>query len=290
MRSLRLTVACTALLSGFALAPAEAAVGGVEFTRPIRLIVPTAAGGGTDTLARIIAPRLSDATGQPWIIDNRAGAGGNLGTEIVVRAAPDGHTVLLGFNTILTVNPALYKLSFDMQRDLQPVTTLDVAQFLVLLHPDVPAATLKEFVALAKARPGALNYASSGIGGPAHLAAELFMNRAGVQLAHIPYKGGSPSVAAVVGGESQVLFGSLTEAMTNVKAGRLKAIANTSARRSKVLPDIPTIAESGYPGFDFNKWDALFVPAGTPKYIVKLLHDAAVKALANPDVQQAISR
>ena len=260
------------------------------FTRPIRLIVPTAAGGGTDTLARIIAPRLSDAVGQQWIIDNRAGAGGNLGTELVVHAEADGHTVLLGFNTILTVNPNLYKLSFDMQRDLQPVTSLDVAQFLALLHPDVPAGTLGELVALAKAKPGTLNYASSGIGGPAHLAAELFMQRTGVKLTHVPYKGGSPSVAAVVGGESQVLFGSLTEAMSYVKAGRLKAIANTSSRRSKLLPDIPTIAESGYPGFDFSKWDALLVPAKTPSNVVRLLHDAAVKALDNPDVQQAIGR
>jgi tripartite-type tricarboxylate transporter receptor subunit TctC len=261
-----------------------------ESTRPIRLVVPTAAGGGTDTLARILSPKLSDATGQQWIIDNRAGAGGNVGTELVVRALPDGHTVLLAFNTILTVNSSLYDLSFNMQRDLQPVTMLDSAQFLLLLNPTVQANSVKDLIALAKAQPGAINYASSGIGGPAHLAAELFMKRTGTRMTHVAYKGGSPSVAAVVSGESQVLFGSVTESLGNVKSGRLKAIANTSATRSKVLPDVPTIAESGVPGFDFTKWDALLVPASTPALVVKRLHEAALKALGNSEVQQAMAR
>ena len=290
MLAQRFTTACGVILSCAVVSYAAGADGVPASARPVRLIVPTAAGGGTDTLARIISPRLSDALGQQVVIDNRAGAGGNVGTEIVVHAAPDGNTVLLGFNTILTVNPSLYQLSFSMQRDLLPVTTLDVAQFLVLLHPSVPAGTLKDFIALAKAKPGSINYASSGVGGPAHLAAELLMKRTGIKMTHVPYKGGSPSVAAVISGESQVLVGSVTESMTNVKAGRLKAIANTSATRSKVLPDVPTIAESGFPGFDFSKWDALLLPAKTPANIVKRLHEAIIRTLENPDVLQAIQR
>ena len=261
-----------------------------ESTHPIRLVVPTAAGGGTDTLARIIAPKLGEALRQQVIVDNRAGAGGNVGTEIVVRAAPDGNTILLRFNTILTVNPNLCRLSFSMQHDLLPVTTLDVAQFLVQLHPGVQAGTLSDFIALAKAKPGVINYASSGIGGPAHLAAELFKKRAGVSLHHVPYTGGSPSLAAVLSAETQVLFGSVTESMPSVKAGRLSAIANTSATLSKLLPDVPTVAESGFPGFDFSKWDVLLVPAKTPAGVINRLREATIRTLENADVREAVAR
>jgi tripartite-type tricarboxylate transporter receptor subunit TctC len=259
-------------------------------TRPVRLLVPFAAGGGADTLSRIIAPKLSDALGQTWVVDNRGGAAGNLAAEIVADAAPDGHTVFMGFSTVLTVNPSLYKLRYSVQKDFEPVTLLATAQYILVLHPGVQAGTLKEFIALAKQKPGGLNYASAGVGSPLHLAAELFKKRAGVNMVHIPYKGGGPAAAAVLAGEAQVIFGSVASSMPHVKSGRLKALATTGAKRSKVAPDLPTIAESGFPGFDVGSWYALLVPAKTPGAIVKRLHDEAVKAVGLADVQQAMSR
>ena len=228
--------------------------------RPSRLLVPFAPGGGADALARIITPKLHEALGQPWVVDNRGGAAGNLAAETVARAAPDGYTVFLGFGTVLTVNPSLYKLPYSVEKDLQPVTTLATAQYILVLHPSVPAGTLKEFIAVAKQKPGAFNYASAGVGSPLHLAAELFKKRAGINMVHLAYKGGGPAAAAVLGGEAQVLFGSVASSMPQVKAGRLKALATTGLKRSKVAPELPTIAESGFPGFDVSSWYALLVP------------------------------
>jgi len=259
-------------------------------TRPIRLLVPFAPGGGADTLSRIITPKLHEALGQPWVVDNRGGAAGNIAAETVAKAAPDGHTVFMGFNTVLTVNPSLYKLPYRVEKDLQPVTLLATAQYILVLHPSVQAATLKELVALAKQKPGSLNYSSAGVGSPLHLAAELFKKRAGVSMVHLAYKGGGPAAAAVLGGEAQVLFGSVASSLPQIKAGRLKALATTGAQRSKVAPELPTVAESGFPGFDVSSWYALLVPAGTPVTIVKRLRDEAIKAVALPDVQQAMAR
>lgn len=285
-----LFAACTPLIAGTAaVAPSHAADAAYP-TRPIRLLIPFAAGGGADTLARILAPKLSEALGQTWVVDNRGGAAGNLAAEIVARAQPDGHTVFMGFSTVLTVNPSLYRLSFSMQKDLQPVALLATAQYILVLHPSVAAGTLKEFIALAKKKPGALNYASAGVGSPLHLAAELFKKRAGVDMVHVPYKGGGPAAAAVLAGEAQVLFGSVASSMPHVKGGRLKALATTGAKRSKVAPDLPTIAESGFPGFDVGSWYAFLVPAKTPAPVVKRLHAEAVKAVGLPDVQKAMSR
>ncbi len=258
--------------------------------RPIRLLVPFAPGGGADTLARIISPKLHELLGQPWVVDNRGGAAGNLAAETVARANPDGYTVFEGFNTVLTVNPTLYKLPFSMQRDLQPVTLLASAQYLLVVHPSVPANTLKEFIALAQQKPGSLNYATAGVGSPLHLAGELFKKRAGIQMVPIAYKGGGPAAAAVLAGEAQVIFGSVPASLPQVKAGRLKALATTGAARSKVAPELPTIAESGFPGFDVGSWYAFLVPAGTPAAIVKRLHEATVRVLAMPEVQQAMGR
>jgi tripartite-type tricarboxylate transporter receptor subunit TctC len=258
-------------------------------TRPVRLLVPFAVGGGSDTLARIITPKLTDALGQTWVVDNRGGAAGNLAAEIVVRATPDGHTVFLGFNTVLTVNPALYKLSFSMERDLAPLTLLATAQYILVLHPNVPATTLQGFIALAKQKPGALNYSSGGVGTPLHLSAELLSKRAGIEMVHIPYKGGGPAAAALLAGEVQVLFGSVASSMPHVKTGRLKALATTGIKRSKVAPELPTIAESGFPGFDVGSWYALLVPAKTPVSIVNRIRDAAIKAVALPEIQQVMS-
>ena len=259
-------------------------------TRPIRLLVPFAAGGGADTMARILTPRLHNAMGQAWVVDNRSGAGGNLAAEIVASAAPDGYTTFMGFNTVLTVNPHLYKLPIHMEKDFQPVTLLATAQYILVLHASVPANNLKEFIALAKAKPNSFNYASAGVGSPLHLAAELFQKRAGVTMTHIAYKGGGPAAAAVLSGETQVLFASVASSMQHVKTGRLKALASTGVKRSKVVPELPTLAEQGFPGFDVGSWYALLLPAKTPLAIVNRLHAEAVKAVGMADVQQAMSR
>jgi tripartite-type tricarboxylate transporter receptor subunit TctC len=259
-------------------------------SRPVRLLVPFAPGGGADTLARIITPKLHEALGQPWVVDNRGGAAGNLAAETVAHANPDGYTVFEGFNTVLTVNPTLYKLPFSMEKDLQPVTMLAAAQYILVLHPSVPANTLKELIALAKQKPGSLNYATAGVGSPLHLAGELFKKRAGIQMVPIAYKGGGPAAAAVLAGEAQLIFASVAASLPQVKAGRLKALATTGAKRSKVAPELPTIAESGFPGFDVTSWYALLVPAGTPPAIVKRMNEVVAKVLDLPDVQQAMAR
>ena len=258
--------------------------------RPIRLLVPFAPGGGADTLARIMTPKLHELLGQPWVVDNRGGAAGNIAAETVARANPDGYTVFEGFNTVLTVNPTLYKLPFSMQKDMQPVTLLATAQYILVVHPSVPANSVKQLIALAKEKPGSLNYATAGVGSPLHLAGELFKKRAGIQMVAVAYKGGGPAAASVLAGESQLIFGSVAASLPQVKAGRLKALATTGLKRSKVAPELPTIAESGFPGFDVGSWYALLVPAGTPVAIVKQIHDAAVKTLDMPEVQQAMAR
>ena len=258
-------------------------------TRPVRLLVPFAPGGGSDALARIITPKLTDTLGQTWVVDNRGGAGGNLAAETVAKAAPDGHTVFLGFATVLTVNPSLYKLSFSMERDLAPVTLLATAQYILVLNASVPASTVKDFIALAKQKPGGLNFSSGGTGTPLHLAAELFSKRAGIRMVHVPYKGGGPAVAALLAGEVQVLFGSVAASMPQVKAGKLKALATTGIKRSSVVPELPTLDESGFPGFDVGTWYAFLVPAKTPAFIVTRLRNEAIRTVALPDVQKVMA-
>src|SRR3954471_4628856 len=259
-------------------------------SHPVRLLVPFAPGGGADALARIVTPRLHALLGQAWVVDNRGGAAGNIAAETVAKAAPDGYTALMGFNTVLTVNPSLYKLPYSVTKDLQPVTLLATAQYILVIHPSVAATTLKDFIALAKQKPGSLNYASAGVGSPLHLAAELFKKRAGINMVHLVYKGGGPAAAAVLAGEAQVLFASVASSIPQVKAGKLKALATTGPKRSKVAPDLPTIAESGFPGFDVSSWYALLVPAKTPAAIVSKIRGTAIKAVELPDVQEAMSR
>lgn len=259
-------------------------------TRPVRLVLPFAPGGGSDAIARVITPKLYEALGYQWVIDNRGGAAGNIAAEIVTRAAPDGHTVFLGFSTVLTVNPLLYKLPFDVERDLEPVIMLTSGQYMLVVHPSVKADNLKEFVDLAKSRPDMLNYASAGIGTPLNLAAELFKARAGITMTHVAYKGGGPASAAVLAGEVQALFASLPSSLPHVKAGRLKALAVTGPKRSPAMPHLPTIAESGFPAYQVTSWYGLLVPARTPKHIVKRLHDEAGKVMQLPDVREQITR
>ena len=259
-------------------------------TRPVRLVVPFSPGGGVDATARIIAPKLSESMGQHWVVDNRAGAGGNLASEIVARANPDGHSVLLALDTMLTANPLLYKLPFDVQKDLQPVVILAVSDQILVVHPGVAAQTLKEFVALAKQKPGDFRHGSGGMASSNHLAAELFKKVAGIDIVHVPYKGAGPSITAILAGDIQMNISSTASTIGFIKAGRLRALASTGARRGNALPELPTIAESGYPGFEAIQWYALVVPGGTPKSIVARIHKDSVKALENAEVRASMER
>jgi tripartite-type tricarboxylate transporter receptor subunit TctC len=259
-------------------------------TRPVRLVVPFPPGGGVDATARIIGPKLSESMGQNWVVDNRSGAGGNLASEIVARAYADGHTVLLALDTMLTANPILYKMPFNVEKDLQPVVILAVSDQIVVVHPGVAAKTLKDLVALARQQPGAFRHGSGGMGSSNHLAAEQFKKVAGIEVVHVPYKGAGPSIAAILAGEIQMNISSTASTIGFIKAGRLRALASTGATRGKALPELPTIAESGYPGFEAIQWYGLVVPGATPKGIVARIHKDSVKALQDAEVRASMER
>jgi tripartite-type tricarboxylate transporter receptor subunit TctC len=259
-------------------------------TRPVRLIVPFPPGGSTDAMARILAPRLADAMGQTWVVDNRGGAGGNLGAEYAARANPDGHTVLLALNTQLTAAPSLYKLPYSVEKDLQPITMTATHEHIVLVPPAFPAKTFKEFVAVARDKGGKLTYGSSGVGGSLHLAAELLKRRAGFDMVHVPYKGAGPAIAALLGGEVNVMIGAVPSTIAHVNAGRLRALATTGPTRHKVTPALPTIAELGYPDFENIAWFALLLPAATPDWINARILQETHKAIQQPEVSGAMMR
>ena len=288
MRPCTRTVAALTAGLGLVLSSLSAAAQHAYPTRPIRLLVPFPAGGGSDTLARILSAKLGESMGQTWVVDNRGGAGGNLAAEMAARAEPDGHTVFIALSTVITVNPSLYKLPINIERDLAPVVALAGSQYTLAVHPSVPAKSVADLVALAKQKPGALNYASGGTGTPLHLAAELMKKRAGIQMTHVAYKGGGPAAASVLAGETQLIFASVASSIPHIKAGKLRALATTGSKRSKVMPELPTIAESGYPGFEVRTWYALLVPARTPAYVLERLYGEALKALEQPDVQKAM--
>ena len=247
--------------------------------KPIRLIVPFPPGAGTDALARAISVRLAENLGQPVIVENRPGAGATLGTDIVAKAAPDGYTLLLS-TTSHAINPSIYaKLPFDTLKDFATVTEVATAPTLLLIHPKVPANTLAEFVALAKATPGAYSMSSSGTGTIFHLAGELFKNMAGIDFVHVPYGGGGPAMYALVSGQVNLLFETTVTALPQLKAGKVKALAAGSPQRIPSLPDLPTLAESGFPDFAAENWYGIYVPAKTPKSIVVKLNTEIVKVL-----------
>jgi tripartite-type tricarboxylate transporter receptor subunit TctC len=258
--------------------------------RPIHLVLPFPAGGGTDSLSRIMAPKMLELLGQPIVIDNKPGAAGNIATDAVAKADPDGYTVLMGFNTALTMNPSLYKnLTFNVQRDFRPITLLASAQYVLVVNSSVPVKSVKELIALARAKPGSLNYSSSGLGGPLHLAAELFKYRTGTNIVHVPYKGGGPASVALIAGEVQMMFGSVTAVMPFVRQGKLRALASSGMKRLTVAPEIPTLNESGLPGFDVGSWYGLLVPAKTPDVVVTKLGAAAQKTVEMPDVRETMA-
>ena len=248
------------------------------------MIVPFAPGGGTDIVSRLVAQRLADSIKQSVVVDNRAGGAGNIGAELVARANPDGYTLLVGSATILAVNPVIFKVAYNPSRDFAPITLLGSQPHLMVVHPSLPANSVREFVNLAKEKSLKLNYGSSGTGGPAHLGGELFKIDAGVDMLHIPYKGTGPAVIDLVGGQLQVGLLSLASSMPHVKSGRLKALAVTSPKRAIVAPELPTIAESGYPGFEVRSWYGLLAPAGTPKTIIDKLSSQIAAVLRQPEV------
>ena len=258
--------------------------------RPTRLIVPWPPGGSVDPFARMLSQKLPELMGQQVVVDYRPGASGNIGMELAARATPDGYTVVINSLPIV-VNQSLFsKLTYDVTRDLAPVSLLADSPFVMAVHPSVPATSVKELVALAKASPARLNYSSAGSGTNLHIAAELFKNLAGVSLTHVPYKGGGPALAALLGNEAQLSFLGIMVVQAHQDAGRLRAIAVTSPKRSAVMPDVPTIVEGGVPGYAFSAWYGVLIPAAAPKAIVATWNTAIVKALRSPDMADRIAR
>ena len=259
-------------------------------SKTLTMVVGFAPGGGTDTVARVVAKFLGDNVGQQVIVDNRAGAGGNIATDHVIKALADGHTMLLGNVGALTVNPHLLKLQYDPMRDLAPVTMAVVFPNLIVVHPSIPANNLAEFVKLARDKPGTITYGSSGIGGAGHLAGELLKMMAKIDLVHVPYKGGGPAMQGLLGGEIAAYFATPVAAGAHVKAGKAKALATTGPQRDPLMPEVPTVAESGYPGYEATNWYAYLVPAATPRDVVARLNSELVKVLRQPEVRDLLNK
>ena len=258
-------------------------------TKPIRMVCPIPPGGTTDLVARLVAQKLSESLGQQVIVDNRGGAGGIIGTEMVARAAPDGYTILMGSMTTHAVNPAFHpNLAYHAVRSFQPVSRIISAPQLLVVHPSVAVKSVRELIALAKAKPGELTYATASMGTTPHLAFELFKGMAGVNIVGVPYKGSGPSIIDLVGGQVNAMITGIVVLMPHVKAGRLRALAVTSPARAAVMPDLPTVAESGVPNYDVRVWFGVFLPAGAPRAIVTTLNERIRKIFAAPDVRQRL--
>jgi tripartite-type tricarboxylate transporter receptor subunit TctC len=258
-------------------------------SKSIRLVVPYAPGGGADSVARIVAKKVSENIGQPIVIDNKGGAGSILGTDIVAKAEPDGYTLLLGQSGPISINPAIYKsLPYDPVKDFAPVTMTTAYPYILVVNADLPVKSLQEFVALAKSKPGALNYGSTGVGAANHLVAEFFSSKAGLKMTHVPYRGTALAVGDLLGGQLTMVFGDPISVLSQMKAGKLRPLAVTSLERSSVAPDVPTVAESGYPGFEALAWHGILAPAKTPPAIVQKLNAEIVKALADPATRKLL--
>jgi len=256
--------------------------------KPIRIVVPQSAGGSTDLTARLVAQKLSDALGQSVVVDNRPGAGSIIGTDIVAKAPADGYTLLVVASSI-TLNPSLHKkLPFDPVRDLAPVTQLSAFPNMLVVHPAVPVKSVQELIALAKSRPGQINYGSSGTGTGTHLSAELFKYMTGVDMVHVPYKGGGPAVIALLGGQVQLNFATIPSVLLHVRAGKLRAVAVTTLRRSPAAPEVPTIAESGVPGYDHGPWNGMLAPAKTPRAIIARLNAEVARIVHMPETKAVL--
>jgi tripartite-type tricarboxylate transporter receptor subunit TctC len=258
-------------------------------SRPIRLIVPYAPGGGADTVARIVARRVSDTIGQTVVIENRGGAGAIIGTEMVAKAEPDGYTLLLGQSGPISINPAVYKdLRYDPIKDFAPITMTTAYPYILAVNAKLPVKSLQDFVALAKSKPGALNYGTTGIGAANHLVTELFSSKAGLKMTHIPYRGTALAVADLIGGQVTMVFSDPVSVLPHLQSGTLRGLAVTSAQRSDVAPDLPTISASGYPGFEALAWHGILAPAKTPANVINKLHAEIVKALQQPETKDVL--
>jgi tripartite-type tricarboxylate transporter receptor subunit TctC len=258
--------------------------------KPIRFVVPYPAGGPLDTVARLLGAKVGESVGQPVVVDNKPGAGGNIGADIVAKSPADGYTILMGAVATHAINPTLYKsIPYDPVKDFAPITQVASTPNVLVVNPGVPAKDVKEFIAHAKANPGKLSFGSGSIGSAGHLAGELFKATAGVDMVHVPYKGAAPAMQDLVGGQVQLMFDNLASSLGQVKAGKVRALAVTTARRTPLAPELPTIAESGLPGFDISTWFGIFAPAGTPRPALERLHAEFVKALSAPDVREKMT-
>lgn len=274
-----LLMATVLVISGTAMAQSFPA-------KPVRIVVPYAAGGPYDDIARTLGQRLTEIWGQAVIVENRGGAGGNIGAEVVAKAAPDGYTVLLGNAGPITVNPTLFKkLPYDAQRDLAPVGMVNASRMVLSVHPSLPAKNARELVVLARARPGQLNYGSSGVGNLQHLGMELLQIQGGVKMNHVPYKGAAPAFVDLIAGQVDAMFANIVGTMPHVRTGRVRAIGVSSAARSPMLPEVPSVGEF-FKGFDIPTWSGIFVPAGVPREIVAKLNSDLVKVLQRADVKE----
>jgi tripartite-type tricarboxylate transporter receptor subunit TctC len=256
--------------------------------KPIRLIIPFPAGGASDVVARLVVQRMTENLGQNILLDNRGGAAGNIGTEIVAKSPPDGYTLAFGNLSTHAINAAIYKLPFSPERDFAPITVVAVLTNILVVHPTLPVYSVKELTALARTRPGQIDYASAGSGSPAHLAGEMFNSMAKVKLNHVPYKGGAPATIDLVAGHVAIMFNAMPAAMPHVRAGKLRPLAVTTAHRSRGAPAVPSMAEAGLPGYDLSSWNGLLAPAGTPKEIITRLRDEVVKALQIAEVNERL--
>ncbi|MEA3156920.1 MAG: hypothetical protein QOK44_4509 [Betaproteobacteria bacterium] len=282
MRALPVAIALASFCSAASAADSEAYP-----NRPIRMIVGFAPGGGTDTTARALTPKLSERLGQQVIVDNRPGAAGNIATDITTKAPADGYTILMGTIAALSINPTLYgNLPFDPLKDLAPVSQAVDATNILVVHPSVAAKSVKELIALAKTKP--LNAGSSGVGGAGHLALELFNVSAGTKITHVPYKGGAPAMTDLLGGQINLVFATAASAVPHIQSGKIRALAVTTTKRSQLVPDLPTVAEAGLPGFEANNWYGLVVPAKTPRPIIDRLHKEFVAVLNMPDIKDVL--
>jgi tripartite-type tricarboxylate transporter receptor subunit TctC len=254
-------------------------------SRPVRVVVPFAPGGPNDLIVRLVAPKLTESLGQPFLVENRAGAGGNIGTDYVAKSAPDGYTLLSVGPGSLIINPLMGKVPYDTGRDFTPITLMARAPNALVVHPSLPARTVAELIALARARPGEINYGSGGSGSTPHLAAALFAAMAGVTLTHVPYKGTAPATADLVGGQVQIAFLGIPAVLAHARSGKLRVLAVTGLQRSPELPDVPTVDESGVPGYEVSPWYGLLAPAGTPYAVVARLSSETAKIVRDAEMR-----
>jgi tripartite-type tricarboxylate transporter receptor subunit TctC len=279
-------------LAALALLAAPLAFGAVPYpSKPIHFVVPYPAGGPLDTVARLLGAKVSESVKQPVIVENTPGAGGNIGADLVAKSAPDGYTILMGAVATHAINPTLYAhIPYDAARDFAPVTQVASTPNVLVVNPKLPVSSVGELIRYAKAHPGQLNYGSGSTGSAGHLAGELFDTMAGVKMVHVPYKGAAPAMQDLIAGQVQLMFDNFASSSGQIQAGRVRALAITTAKRSELAPELPTIAESGLPGFDISTWFGVFAPAGTPGAIVMRLHDEFANALHANDVREAMLR